>query len=294
MTPDAAPASRPAFAAAAPFVFVALWSTGFIGSKLGTPFAEPVTFLVVRFAIVLALFLVLAIATGAPWPGRAKARHVVVVGVLLHGIYLGGVFVSIAWGLPAGVSALIVGLQPLLTATVVGPLLGEKVSARQWLGLWLGLAGVLAVLWEKLAFEGLAAAAVWPSVVGLFGITAGTLYQKRFCPDVDLRTGAAIQYAAATLFLLPFALLFETMAIRWTGQFVFAMAWLVLVLSVGAVSLLMVLVRRGAAAKVASFFYLVPPTTAVMAGLLFGETLGALALAGMAVAAAGVALVQRN
>jgi drug/metabolite transporter (DMT)-like permease len=280
--------------AAAPFVFVVLWSTGFIGSKLGIPYAEPVTFLVVRFALVLALFAPLVLLTKAPWPRGRLAAHVAVVGVALHGVYLGGVFVSIAWGLPSGVSAVIVGMQPLLTATVVGPLLGERVNARQWTGLWLGLAGVIAVLWEKLAFEGVSLASVIPSVAGLIGITFGTLYQKRHCPGVDLRTGAVIQYAAAVVFLLPFALTFETMAIRWTAEFVFAMGWLVLVLSVGAVSLLMVLVRQGAAAKVASFFYLVPPCTAVAAWLLFGETLGLLALAGMAVAAVGVALVQRG
>ena len=282
------------WAAAAPFVFVVLWSTGFIGSKLGIPYAEPVTFLVVRFAMVLAVFAPLVLLTKAPWPVPRLLAHVAVVGVALHGVYLGGVFVSIAWGLPAGVSAVIVGLQPLLTATVVGPLLGERVNARQWIGLWLGLAGVVAVLWEKLAFEGVSFASVLPSVAGLLGITFGTLYQKRHCPGVDLRTGAVVQYAAATLFLLPFALTFETMAIRWTAEFAFAMGWLVLVLSVGAVSLLMVLVRQGAAAKVASFFYLVPPCTAVAAWLLFGETLGLLALAGMAVAAVGVALVQRG
>ncbi|MBI3504082.1 MAG: DMT family transporter [Proteobacteria bacterium] len=280
--------------AAAPFVFVVLWSTGFIGSKLGIPYAEPVTFLVVRFAMVIALFALVVAFTRPPWPARGLLVHVAIVGIALHGVYLGGVFVSIAWGLPAGVSALIVGLQPLLTATVVGPLLGERVSGRQWIGLWLGLAGVLAVLWEKLAFEGISLAAVLPSVAGLFGITFGTLYQKRNCPNVDLRTGAVVQYAAATAFLLPFALTFETMAIRWTPEFAFAMGWLVLVLSVGAVSLLMVLVRQGAAAKVASFFYLVPPCTAVAAWLLFGETLGVLAFAGMAVAAVGVALVQRG
>lgn len=280
--------------AAAPFVFVVLWSTGFIGSKLGIPYAEPVTFLVVRFAAVIAIFAAVVAVTRAPWPERRLWGHVAVVGIALHGFYLGGVFVSIAWGLPAGVSALIVGVQPLLTATVVGPLLGERVSARQWTGMWLGLAGVIAVLWEKLAFEGIALVAVWPSVVALGGIAFGTLYQKRNCPNVDLRTGAVIQYVAATLFLLPFALTFETMAIRWTPEFVVAMGWLVVVLSVGAVSLLMVLVRQGAAAKVASFFYLVPPCTAVVAWLLFGETLGLLALAGMAVAAAGVALVQRG
>jgi drug/metabolite transporter (DMT)-like permease len=280
--------------AAAPFVFVVLWSTGFIGSKLGIPYAEPVTFLVVRFAAVIAIFAAVVIATRAPWPERHLWVHVAIVGVALHGFYLGGVFVSIAWGLPAGVSALIVGVQPLLTATVVGPLLGERVSMRQWIGLWLGLAGVIAVLWEKLAFEGIPLVAVWPSVAALGGIAFGTLYQKRRCPNVDLRTGAVIQYVAATAFLLPFALTFETMAIRWTAEFVVAMGWLVVVLSVGAVSLLMVLVRQGAAAKVASFFYLVPPGTAVAAWLLFGETLGLLAFAGMAVAAVGVALVQRG
>ena len=242
----------------------------------------------------IAIFAVIVAVTRAPWPARRLWAHVAVVGIALHGVYLGGVFVSIAWGLPAGVSALIVGVQPLLTATVVGPLLGERVSPRQWLGLWMGLAGVIAVLWEKLAFEGVAPAAIWPSVAALAGIAFGTLYQKRRCPDVDLRSGAVIQYVAATLFLLPVAWTFETMAIRWTLEFAFAMGWLVVVLSVGAVSLLMVLVRQGAAAKVASFFYLVPPCTAVVAWLLFGETLGALALAGMAVAAAGVALVQRG
>lgn len=289
------PASRSAlWTAAAPAVFVVLWSTGFIGSKLGIPFAEPVTFLVVRFAAVLAIFVPVVLLTGARWPAGAKLAHVAVVGVALHGVYLGGVFVSIAWGLPAGVSAVIVGMQPLLTATVVGPLLGERVNQRQWIGLWLGLAGVVAVLWEKLAFEGVSLVAVLPSVAGLLGITFGTLYQKRHCPGVDLRTGAVVQYAAAIVFLLPFALTFETMAIRWTAEFAFAMGWLVLVLSVGAVTLLMVLVRQGAAAKVASFFYLVPPCTAVAAWLLFGETLGLLALAGMAVAAVGVALVQRG
>jgi drug/metabolite transporter (DMT)-like permease len=286
--------TRAAWTAAAPFVFVALWSTGFIGSKLGLPYAEPVTFLVARFAMVIAIFALAVLVARPPFPKGRMLFHVAVVGVALHAVYLGGVFVSIGWGLPAALSALIVGMQPLLTATVAGPLLGERVGRRQWLGLWLGLAGVLAVLWEKLAFEGVPGAAVLPSVVGLLGITFGTLYQKRFCPNVDLRSGALVQYVAATALLLPVAWTFETMAIRWTPEFLFAMGWLVLVLSVGAVSLLMVLVRQGAAAKVASFFYLVPPCTAAVAVPLFGETLGGLALAGMALAACGVALVQRG
>ena len=280
--------------AAAPAVFVLLWSTGFIFSKLGMPYTQPLTFLVVRFAIVVALFGALCLALRVPFPPAAQWPHVAVVGIALHGLYLGGVFVSIDWGLPAGISALVVGLQPLLTGAVVGRLLGERVALRQWLGLWLGLAGVLAVLWEKLALEGVALAAVWPSVVGLFGITAGTLYQKRFCPQVDVRSGAVLQYAAALALLLPAALIFEPMTVVWSVDMLVAMGWLVVVLSLGAVSLLMVLVRQGAAAKVASLFYLVPPATAVLAWLLFGETLGTVALVGMAVAAAGVALVQKG
>jgi len=280
--------------AAAPAVFVLLWSTGFIFSKLGMPYTQPLTFLVVRFAIVVALFGVFCAIMRAPFPPLAQWPHVAIVGIALHGLYLGGVFVSIDWGLPAGISALVVGLQPLLTGAVVGRLLGERVALRQWLGLWLGLAGVLAVLWEKLVLEGVALAAVWPSVVGLFGITVGTLYQKRFCPNVDVRSGAVLQYGAALAVLLPVALIFEPMTVIWNTDMVLAMGWLVVVLSLGAVSLLMVLVRQGAAAKVASLFYLVPPTTAVLAWLLFGETLGTLALVGMAVAAAGVALVQKG
>jgi drug/metabolite transporter (DMT)-like permease len=282
------------FVALAPAVFVLLWSTGFIFSKLGLPFTQPVSFLVVRFAFVVALFGLWCALRRVVFPPRSQWRHVAVVGVALHGAYLGGVFVSISWGLPAGISALIVGLQPLLTGAVVGRLLGERVATRQWLGLWLGLAGVLAVLWEKLTLDGIALAAVWPSVVGLIGITFGTLYQKRFCPTVDLAAGGLLQYGAALAVLLPVALIFEPMTVNWTLDFAVALGWLVLVLSVGAVSLLMLLVRQGAAAKVASFFYLVPPVTAVMAWLLFGETLGSVALGGMALAALGVALVQKG
>jgi drug/metabolite transporter (DMT)-like permease len=282
------------FVALAPAVFVLLWSTGFIFSKLGLPFTQPVTFLVVRFLFVVALFGLWCALRRVVFPPRSQWRHVAVVGVALHGAYLGGVFVSISWGLPAGISALIVGLQPLLTGAVVGRLLGERVATRQWLGLWLGLAGVLAVLWEKLTLDGIALAAVWPSVVGLIGITFGTLYQKRFCPTVDLAAGGLLQYGAALAVLLPVALIFEPMTVNWTLDFAVALGWLVLVLSVGAVSLLMLLVRQGAAAKVASFFYLVPPVTAVMAWLLFGETLGSVALGGMALAALGVALVQKG
>lgn len=276
-----------------PGLFVLLWSTGFIGAKFGLPYVEPLTFLLVRLSIVAAVLGLVGLALHAPWPRRpVDVLHVSVAGILVHGVYLGGVFKAISLGLPAGVSALVVGLQPLLTATLVGPLLGERVSGRQWAGFALGLAGVLLVVWEKLALDPGYGAGLALSVMSLLAITIGTLYQKRFCSGMDLRTGTAIQYAATSALLLPVALALETMEIRWTGEFVFALAWLSLVLSVGAIFLLFALIRRGAAARVASLFYLVPPVTALMAWAMFDEKLGLPALAGMALAAIGVALVN--
>ncbi|HSK39918.1 MAG TPA: DMT family transporter [Arenibaculum sp.] len=278
-----------------PVAFVGLWSTGFIGAKYGLPYAEPITFLLVRLSLVAALLCLLALATRAPWPRRAMdVAHVCVAGLLVHGAYLGGVFAAIDRGLPAGVTALVVGLQPLLTATLVGPLLGERVTSQQWAGFALGLCGVLLVVWEKLALGAGQAASLGLALFALLGITAGTIYQKRFCGGMDLRTGTAIQYAATSVPLAAIALTTETMAISWTGDFIFALAWLSLVLSVGAIFLLFLLIRRGAAAKVASLFYLVPPVTALIAWLMFDERLGPSALAGMAIAAAGVALVNRR
>jgi drug/metabolite transporter (DMT)-like permease len=296
----ASPAQVPAVSShvwtvTAPGVFVVLWSTGFIAGKAGLPYAGPLTFLCVRLAAVTSLMLLVVVVARAPWPGRlSDAGHIAVVGLLMHGAYLGGVFTSLALGLPAGVSALIVGLQPLLTATIVGPLLGERVNARQWLGLVIGLFGVTMVLADKLAFDRATVWAIVLSLVALLGITTGTLYQKRFCAHADLRTGAVIQYAAAGLAIFVLALSLETMRVEWTWQFIAALMWLSLALSLGAVSLLYLLIRRGAAAKVASLFYLVPPFTALFAWILFGETLGALAIAGIAAAALGVALVQRG
>ncbi len=280
--------------ATAPAIFVLLWSTGFIAGKAGLPYAEPLTFLALRFAVVAALMLLVSLAVRAPWPRRADVGHIAVVGLLMHGAYLGGVFTSLWHGLPAGLSALIVGLQPLLTAFVVGPRLGEHVSRRQWAGLVLGLAGVTLVLFDKLAFDRATIWAVLLSLLALLGITGGSLYQKRFCAEADLRSGAVIQYAAAGLVMLALAWPLETMQITWSLEFIVAFSWLSLVLSLGAVSLLYLLIRRGAAAKVASLFYLVPPLTALFGWFLFGETLGPLALAGMALAAVGVALVQRG
>lgn len=285
----------PLMVRAMPAVFVLLWSTGFIGAKFGLPYAEPFTFLFIRFALVLLLLAPLAVLARAAWRGGWRAAgHQLVTGALVHGLYLGGVFWAIGAGLSAGVAALVVGMQPLLTAVAVGPLLGERVSGRQWLGLVLGLSGVGMVVGEKLAGSGVgtvAPVALVGAVVGLFGITAGTLYQKRFGGGADLRIATFIQYISAAAVTGLAALAVETREVQWTGEFLFALGWLVLVLSIGAISLLMLLIRRGEAARTASLFYLVPPVTAVTAWALFDETLGLIALAGMALAVAGVALV---
>ncbi|WP_374561784.1 DMT family transporter [Ideonella sp.] len=280
-----------------PLLFVALWSTGFIGAKFGLPDAEPLTFLTVRYVAVLVLMGAIAGLTRAPWPrSAAECLHIAVSGVLVHAVYLGGVFTAIGHGLPAGVTALVVGLQPVLTALGAGAWLGERVRPTQWLGLALGFAGVALVVAHKVAASvGSAALAqmLAPAVVALLGITAGTLYQKRFCPAFDLRTGSVIQFLPCLALTFVVARQTETMQVHWTGAFVFALGWLVLVLSLGAVSLLNVLIRRGSAVNVASLFYLTPPTTALIAWALFGETLTGLALVGMGVAVFGVWLARR-
>jgi len=277
-----------------PFVFVLLWSTGFIGAKYGLPYAEPLTFLLWRFIILVALLVPFALLTRAAWPKSWRlAGHIAVSGLLVHAGYLGGVFVAISVGVSAGLASLVVGLQPLLTAAVVGPLLGETVAARQWLGLVLGLGGLVMVVGEKVA-DGGGGVDGWgmvAAVVALVSITLGTVYQKRFCGGMELRSGTTIQYTAAAAAMLVIAPLFETMDVQWTGDFVFALFWLIGVLSLGAISLLMLMIRWGEVARVASFFYMVPPVTALVAWAMFGERMGLVALAGMGVAVAGVALV---
>ena len=276
-----------------PLLFVVLWSTGFIGARLGLPHTEPLTFLFVRYCAVVVLMLAIALATRAPWPQGARAWfHIGVAGLLLHGVYLGGVFIAISLGLPAGVAALVVGVQPLLTAVGAGWLLGETVLRRQWLGLLLGLAGVALVVANKLgAVFGLQS--LLPCVVALLAITAGTLYQKRFCPAFDWRSGAVAQFVPTALATGLCAWLFETGRMDLTGEMVFALVWLVLVLSVGAVSLLNWLIRQSSAVNIASLFYLVPPCTAIVAWALFGESFSQLALAGMALVVGGVYLARK-
>lgn len=289
--------ARASLAAFYPLLFVALWSTGFIGAKFGLPDAEPLTFLTLRYAIVLVLMGALVWFMRAPWPRTAlEWLHIGVSGVLVHGVYLGGVFIAIGHGLPAGVTAIVVGLQPVLTALGAGLLLGERVRPTQWAGLALGFVGVAMVVAHKVAASasgGMLLTMLLPALVALLAITAGTLYQKRFCHSFDLRTGSVIQFLPTLALTGLAAWATESMVVHWTPSFVFALGWLVLVLSLGAVTLLNVLIRNGSAVNVASLFYLVPPSTALIAWALFGETLTGLALLGMVLTVLGVWLARK-
>lgn len=277
----------------APLLFVFLWSTGFLGAKFGLPHAAPLAFLLVRYGLVITLMACIALVWRAPWPRDARQwAHIGISGLLVHGLYLSGVFIAISMGLSAGVASLIVGMQPLLTATLAGRLLGESVLPRQWLGLVLGFVGVALVVSHKLGSD-FGSIALVPAFIALAGITLGTLYQKKYCPHFDWRTGAVAQFLPTALITGIIVLAMDGYRIDWTGEFMFALGWLVLVLSVGAISLLNWLIRHGSAVNVASLFYLTPPTTALLAWLLFGETMTGLALVGMALAVWGVYLSRR-
>ena len=279
---------------AAPIVFVLLWSSGFVGARYGLPYIEPMTFLAVRMVFVVLLMGAIALATGARWPRGAEIGHSVVAGSLVHGLYLGGVFIAISQGVPAGISALIPGLQPILTSTIANRFMGEKVTRLQWFGLGLGLVGVLMVLHDRrMVAEGSVFGWI-ASFASLIGITLGALYQKRYCGAIDWRTGNTVQYVGASVLFGVAAFAFETRVIHWTGELIFALAWLIFVLSIAAVALMYWLIRRSAATGFSSLFYLVPAVTALLAYLLFGEKLDALSIAGMVVCAAGVVLVNRG
>jgi drug/metabolite transporter (DMT)-like permease len=250
---------------AAPGLFVVLWASGFIGAKLGLPYAQPLTFLFLRmFGAVLLLGAIVLVAR-PKWPNRDGMLDSCATGVFMHALYLGGVYISIANGLPAALSALIVGLQPLLTSTIASRLLGERVVARQWGGLLLGIAGVYLVVQDKATTGGATPLAWVASLVALLSITFGTIYQKRFGSGIDWRAGMLIQYATAGIFFALGAMVFETRIVHWTPEFLFALCWLVVVLSFGAIWLLYFLISRAAATRVVSLFYLTPPVTALMA-----------------------------
>ncbi len=277
---------------AMPAVFVVIWATGFIVARYGMPYAPPMKFLLVRYGLSVACFLVWATLARAAWPkDRTQALHLAVTGILMHAGYLGGVWAAIKAGMGAGLAALLVGLQPVLTAIWISTQ-GGKVAARQWAGLALGLAGLLLVVWQKLGYGEVDRQNLLFAIIALFSITAGTLYQKRFVAPCDVRTANLVQLAAAFLVTLPLALL-ETEAMRWNGELVGAMAWSVLGMTLGGSSLLYLLIQRGAATAVTSLMYLVPPTTAVMAWVLFREPITAPIVAGIALTAAGVSMVVR-
>lgn len=276
-----------------PVTFILLWSSAFISAKYGLLHAGPFSFLLTRFVVVLALFGGLGLLLRRRWPRGAALRHMAVVGVLMHGVYLGGVFFAISRDMPAGLSALIVSLQPVLTAVFGIWLLGERPHPMQWLGIALGSAGVVLVLWPRLGgavpLVGLTAC-----LVALLAITFATIWQKRHGGGMDLLTGNAMQAFAAMAFYAVVVLLFEPYRVEWTVEFSLALGWLVFGVSLGAVTILMVLIRRGSAAATTSLFFLVPPTSALMAWFAFGETLGTVGVLGLLIATAGVWLVNRR
>jgi drug/metabolite transporter (DMT)-like permease len=277
---------------AAPGLFVILWASGFIGAKLGLPYAEPLTFLFLRMFGAVLLLGAITFYARPKWPKRTGILDSCAIGVFMHALYLGGVYISIANGLPAALSALIVGLQPLLTSTIANRLLGERVVARQWGGLLLGIVGVYLVVQDK-ATTGAATSLAWlASLVALLSITFGTIYQKRFGSGIDWRPGMLIQYGAAGILFALGAMAFETRIVHWTPEFLFALCWLVILLSFGAIWLLYFLISRAAATRVVSLFYLTPPVTALMAWALFSERLAVGALVGMVFCAFGVFLVN--
>ncbi len=279
-------------ARAAPAIFVVLWSTGFIGTKYALAGAEPLTFLTVRMILVVLLLGAIVAIWRPAWPDRIGVVHSVVAGFLVHGFYLGGTAVAIYHSVPAGLSALIPGLQPILMSTLANRWLGERVTRLQWTGLLMGLAGTLIVLHGR-TISGDAGWGWLATCVALISITLGTLYQKRYCSQIDWRAGNLIQFFAAGLLFAAGASLFETRVIVWNREFVFGVAWLVIVLSIGSIGLLYWLIRHSAATRVASLFYLVPGVTAIMAYALFDERLDLLSIIGMAICAAAVLLVNR-
>jgi drug/metabolite transporter (DMT)-like permease len=276
---------------ATPVIFVLLWSTGFVATKYVLTGAEPLTYLTVRMALAVAIMAVVVAIVRPRWPDRAGVGHSIVAGILVQGFYLAGTVLAVAHSVPVGLSALIPGLQPVLTSTLASRFLGERVTPLQWGGLMLGLVGVGLILHGR-PITGDAGWGWLASAASLVAITLGTLYQKRFCGGIDWRTGSFIQQLAALVLLGLGAWVFEDNTIRWTAEFVLAVTWLSVVLSIGTVGLLYWLLRRQASSQVASLFYLVPAVTALMAFILFGETLDTIAITGMAACGAAVLVVR--
>lgn len=275
-----------------PALFVFLWATGFISARYGLPYAGPMTFLALRMGLATVLLALLAVLTQAPWPATARATlHLAVAGLLVHGGYLGGVFAAIALGMPAGMVSLIVGMQPVLTGVIAVAFLGERLSHRQLAGLALGVVGLALVLGHRVSLAALTVESGAFAVLALVSISAGTVYQKKFNSGADLRTTGVVQYAASGVAFALAAWLTGDRSVSWTLPFVLALGWSVAGLSIGAVALLYRLIRDGAASRVSSLLYLVPPVTALIAFACFGERLTGPAIGGMVLVSLGVALV---
>lgn len=297
MTELSNPPDHPLINFLAPLLFVFIWSTGFIVAKFGLPYAPPLTFLLLRYCGVVLILLPTLAFVRTSWP-HGMVSHIAVSGVLVQAGYLSGVWSAISMGMPAGLAALIVGVQPVLTAFAAS-WVGEMVGWAQWFGLLAGLTGVALVVSHKLTSVGVSLSGVLLCVLALLSITAGTLYQKRFCPRFDLRLGAVIQFSAAALITLPFAWYLENLTptfhtVQWTSQLIGALVWAVLALSIGAMFLLYVLIRKNAATHVSSLMYLTPAVTSVMAWILFNETFTLTAAVGILLVALGVAFVVKK
>ena len=273
-------------------VFVFIWSTGFIIAIYGMPHAEPMTFLVLRFSGVLIFMLPIVWIFQAPWPNTRQVLHIAISGIFLQAGYVGGVWVAVKLGMSAGLIALIVGLQPILTAWLAA-FIAERVTRLQWLGLLLGLLGVGLVVWAKLSLIGLSLSALLFAGLALLSITAGTLYQKKYCSQFDIRTGSVIQFAASLLVCLPLMFAFETMEVEWVPELIGSLLWGILAISIGAISLLFILIRNGEATRVTSLMYLTPPTTALMAWILFDEPMTWVIGLGIALTSSAVVLVNK-
>jgi drug/metabolite transporter (DMT)-like permease len=280
--------------AIAPALFVFLWSTGFIGARYGLPYIEPLTFLALRIGFAAVIMAAIALLTGARRLNTNEIGHSLVAGSLMHGLTLGGAFTAISQGIPAGIVALILGLQPIVTSILANRLMDEKIARLQSVGLALGLVGVLLVLHDRNIVLAGSVLGWVASFLSLIGITLGTLYQKRYCGSIDWRTGNLVQYLGAGVLFTLGAFAFETREINWTGELIFALVWLVLVLSIAAVALMYWLIRRSGATEFASLFYLVPVVTALLAYILFDERLDSISILGMLICTGGMALVNRG
>lgn len=278
-----------------PAIFVFLWATGFLGAKLSAPYADPLAFLALRFAIVSAILTSVVILWRLKWPTPRQAGNAMIAGMLMQGLYLGGVFWAIDKGMPAGISALIVGLQPILTALLARLFLGEPIILRHWLGLGIGLAGLVLVLGPKLEFdgEGITPATILANLIGVIAITIGSIWQKKTAGNLDTRVDGAFQFAAGSAIVAIGAYFTESFTYTWHPELIFALVWLVLVLSIGAITLYLIMLRQGEVSKVATLFYLVPAVAAFLGWVIFDESLTGVQMTGMAITVAAVALVTK-